>query len=226
MVDMKQAASNGDVKKRKARLNFKDIEAVRPPLESKSSFHYTKSVCPDWRPGSGANSNGWKSHPRVTFSPYEPGRTPQDNYKLLISGIVPRPIGFISSMSSDGVPNLAPMSYTQMVNHDPPVLVVGISMGRGLEKDTLRNILETGECTVSIVSEWFVEAANYTCIDAPYGVSEWSLSGLTPAPSKVVKPACVAESPFSIECKVLLSHCYLSLLNHLSLHRASTSHHL
>lgn len=61
---------------------------------------------------------------------------------------------------------------------------------------------ETEEATVNIISEWFIEAANFTCVGAPANVSEWSLSGLTKAPSDVVKPSLVAESAFSVECVV------------------------
>lgn len=93
-----------------------------------------------------------------------------------------------------------------MVNHDPPIFCVGFSGGRGQAKDTATNILETGECTLNIISEWFIEAANYTATNAPPDVSEWDLCGLTPAASSVVKPERVAESAFSIECKLVTHH--------------------
>jgi flavin reductase (DIM6/NTAB) family NADH-FMN oxidoreductase RutF len=76
----------------------------------------------------------------------------------MISGIVPRPIGFVSTVSADGKStNLAPFSYTQMVNHDPPVIVIGFSGGSANPKNTLKNILETKECTVNMINEHMVE---------------------------------------------------------------------
>lgn len=92
-----------------------------------------------------------------------------------------------------------------MVNHDPPILTVGFSGATGI-KDTAANILATGECTVNIISEWFIEAANYTSIPTPRHVSEWELSGLTPVDGDVVKAPRVAESAFAIECKLVTSH--------------------
>lgn len=86
-----------------------------------------------------------------------------------------------------------------MVNSNPIIFTVGVSKGLGNTKDTARNLLETGEATISIISEWFIEAANYTCTNAPSDVSEWDLSGLTKAASKKVKPAHVAESAMSFE---------------------------
>lgn len=97
---------------------------------------------------------------------------------------------------------MAPMSYTNIVNHDPPILTVGFSSGTGI-KDSTANLLATKECTINIISEWFVEAANYCAIDAPSNVSEWELSGLTPVESKLVKAPRVAESAFVIEAKLV-----------------------
>ncbi|RVX73204.1 hypothetical protein B0A52_02332 [Exophiala mesophila] len=124
------------------------------------------------------------------------------NYKLLISGIVPRPVGFLSTQSSEGTSkNLAPFSYTQVINHDPPIFVVGFAGSK--DKDTLRNLRDTGECVINVISEDFVDAANATAVDAPYGMSEWQLSGLTPAACTQVQAERVKESLFSIEGKVI-----------------------
>lgn len=125
------------------------------------------------------------------------------DYKLLISGIVPRPIGFISTRSKDGKStNLAPFSYTQMINHDPPLFVVGYAGGFDNAKDSLKNLTETGECVINMISEHFIEAANSTSINAPYGVSEWALSGLTPADCTTVEASRVKEAVFAIEGKL------------------------
>ncbi|KAH0283594.1 hypothetical protein KCU62_g8919, partial [Aureobasidium sp. EXF-3399] len=121
------------------------------------------------------------------------------NYTFLISSIAPRPIGSVSTISSDGKHNLAPFSYFQVVDHDPPVFVIGFSGRAERPKDTLRNLKETGECTFNIVSEDILEAVNVTSVDAPYGVSEWALSGLTKADSTTVKAPRVRESVVSIE---------------------------
>ncbi|RPA94722.1 hypothetical protein L873DRAFT_1792800 [Choiromyces venosus 120613-1] len=217
--------------KRNPHPDFKSVESSRPPFEEGASFTYTKTIKPDWTPGSGANNDDWKKHKTVEIDPYGEGRKPVDNYKLLISGIIPRPvppqivlrkprcqltnesgqIGFVSTISPDGQStNLGPFSYTALVNHDPPIFCIGFSGGVGNPKDTCRNILETKECTINVISEFFQEAANYTSINAPHGVSEWALSGLTPAKSKKVRPDRVAESVFSIEAVYRAHHEWIS----------------
>ena len=99
--------------------------------------------------------------------------------------------------------NLAPFSYTQVINHDPPIFIVGFAGGFDNAKDTLRNLIDTNECVINMVSEHFVEAANATSINAPYGTSEWALTGLHPAPCTTVKASRVKESVFSIEGKLI-----------------------
>jgi flavin reductase (DIM6/NTAB) family NADH-FMN oxidoreductase RutF len=125
------------------------------------------------------------------------------NYSLLVSGIVPRPIGFVSTISKDGKENLAPFSYFQCVDHDPPVFVIGFSGRPDRPKDTLQNLEETGECSINIVSEHMIEAVNATSLDAPRGISEWAISGLHQAPSSIVKPPRVQEAIFSIEGRLI-----------------------
>lgn len=126
------------------------------------------------------------------------------NYKLIISGIVPRPIGFLSTKSADGTSeNLSPFSYFQAVDHDPPIFIVGFSARPGRPKDTYRNLKESGECVINVVSENMMPAVNATSVDAPYGVSEWAVSGLHQAATTTVKPSRVQESVFSIEGKLI-----------------------
>lgn len=125
------------------------------------------------------------------------------NYSLMISGIAPRPIGLTSTVSAERKANLAPFSYFQIVDHDPPVFMLAFSGRSGATKDTLRNLRETGEAVLNTVSEDMIEAVNATSVDAPHGVSEWALSGLTKASSTTVKPARVKEAVFSIETKLL-----------------------
>ncbi|CAK7223382.1 hypothetical protein SCUCBS95973_005159 [Sporothrix curviconia] len=191
--------------KRNPHPDFKVVENSRPDWEDESAWHYTKTRQPGWQWGSGGNDGGAsleKKH--VEIDPHEPGRPPTFNYKLMISAIIPRPIGFLSTMSADGTSsNLAPFSYTNMVNHDPPIFAIGIAGGLAHAKDTLANIASTKECVLNIISEHFVEAANAASVNAPYGTSEWALSGLHKAPSTFVKPARVNEAVFSVECKLM-----------------------
>lgn len=185
--------------------DFKGVEASRPAFDQGTKWHYTQTPSPNWKPGSGANTPSSKHHREI--NPYAPGRPAVHNYKLLISGIVPRPIAFTSTISADGKStNLAPFSYFNMVNHDPPIFVIGFAGGRDVAKDTLANLLATKECVVNIITEEYVEAANFTSINAPEGVSEWAFSGLKPAKSSIVKPDRVKEAVFSIEAKLVSTH--------------------
>ena len=191
--------------KRNPHGDFSKVQASRPAWDSSRHWDYSKTAEPNWKYGSGGNDGDAslkKEH--IDIDPYAEGRAPALNYKLLISGIIPRPIGFLSTRSKDGSStNLSPFSYTQVINHDPPIFTVGFSGGLDNQKDSLRNLTETGECTINIISEHFVEAANACSIDVPYGVSEWALSGLHPAECKDVKCSRVKEAVFSIEGKLM-----------------------
>ncbi|KAI9760475.1 MAG: Guanine nucleotide-binding protein alpha-2 subunit [Chaenotheca gracillima] len=191
--------------KRNPHPDFQAVEDQRPNWRSDTKWNFTKTPDPNWKYGQGGNDGGAslkKKH--VEIDPYEEGRPSTFNYKLLISGIVPRPIGFVSTMSKDGKSsNLAPFSYTQLVNHDPPVFIVGIAANYENQKDTLKNLMESGECVINMISEHFIEAANATSINAPYGTSEWALTGLTPAACTTVKCSRVKESVFAIEGKLM-----------------------
>lgn len=181
--------------------DFKTVESSRQPA-SAPSFTFTQTREPDWTFGSGANTPT-PSSTHVSIDPYAPNRPAALNYKLLISSIVPRPIAFLSTRSSDGKTNLAPFSYFNLVNHDPPLFVVGFSSSVASAKDSLRNLLDTKECVINIISDSFVEAANSTSINAPFGTSEWDVSGLTADYScEVVKCARVKEAVFSVEAKL------------------------
>lgn len=190
--------------KRNPHPDFASVQASRPDSHSTQTFHFTKSPHPTWTYGSGSNDPTATQKQHISIDPYASNRLPAQNYKLLISGIIPRPIGFLSTVSADNTStNLAPFSYTQVFNHDPPIFIVGFSGGLDNAKDTLRNLLDTKECVINIVSEDFIEAANATAIDLPYGLSEWGVSGLTPADTDVVTPKRVKESVFSVEGKLL-----------------------
>jgi len=190
--------------KRNPHGDFGKVQASRPDWDSSGAFHFTKTANPSWTYRSGASDKSHSSKEHISIDPNAEGRAPVLNYKLLISGIIPRPIGFLSTRSKDGTStNLSPFSYTQIFNHDPPIFCVGFSGGFDNAKDSLINLTETGECTINIISEHFVEAANACAIDTPYGTSEWAVSGLTPADCKNVQCSRVKESVFSIEGKLL-----------------------
>jgi flavin reductase (DIM6/NTAB) family NADH-FMN oxidoreductase RutF len=126
-------------------------------------------------------------------------------YKLMIGAIVPRPIAFVSSLSADGIRNLAPFSFFTAISANPPVVCfcpMVRSSDRG-QKDTLKNIQATQEFVVNIVSEEFAEKMNICSGEYPPEVDEFQVSGLTPVPSDLVKPARVAESHIHMECRLL-----------------------
>jgi len=127
-----------------------------------------------------------------------------DIYKLMIGSIVPRPIALVSSVDGQGVRNLAPFSYFTACSSNPPVVVFCpiFRPTPPMAKDTLRNILETREFVVNIVSEEFADRMNATSATVPPEVDEFALSGLTPIPSDLIKPARVAESHVHMECRL------------------------
>ena len=132
-------------------------------------------------------------------------QTFKENYKLMTGSILPRPIAFVSTISLDGIYNLAPFSFFTGITSDPPT--VCFSPARrgtdGDEKDTLKNIKATGEFVINIVNENIVEQMNETATEFPPEVDEFEASGLTAVPAKIVKPPLVKESPISFECKKL-----------------------
>jgi flavin reductase (DIM6/NTAB) family NADH-FMN oxidoreductase RutF len=128
-----------------------------------------------------------------------------DVYRLLVGSIVPRPIAFVSTISPEGVLNLAPFSFFTAASANPPI-VCFCPMIRGGErpkKDTLMNIEASKEFVVNIVSEDFAEKMNLCAGEYPPDVDEFKLSGLTPVPSELVKPPRVMESRVNMECKVV-----------------------
>jgi flavin reductase (DIM6/NTAB) family NADH-FMN oxidoreductase RutF len=124
-----------------------------------------------------------------------------DVYKLLVGSVVPRPIAFVSTLSADGVPNLAPFSFFNVLAPDPPI--VHVSVGRradGSHKDTAANATQTGELVINVVNEDLAERMNLASGEWPPEVNEFGVAGLTPLPSRRVRPARVAESPIQMEC--------------------------
>jgi flavin reductase (DIM6/NTAB) family NADH-FMN oxidoreductase RutF len=130
---------------------------------------------------------------------------PREVYKLLVGAIVPRPIAFVSTLSADGVLNLAPFSFFTAISANPPVICFSpmIRSSDGQKKDTLRNIEATGEFVVNVVSEEFAAQMNLCSQEFPPEVDEFAASGLTPLASHAVKPPRVAESHIHMECRLV-----------------------
>jgi flavin reductase (DIM6/NTAB) family NADH-FMN oxidoreductase RutF len=129
---------------------------------------------------------------------YEPRQghgLPHDPFNAIVG---PRPIGWISSLSQSGVLNLAPYSFFNAFNYIPPIVGFA-SIG---EKDTLRNVRETGQFVWNLATRPLAEAMNASCAAVAPEVDEFALAGLTPTPSRLVKPPRVEESPVSFECQV------------------------
>ncbi|MFN8273552.1 MAG: flavin reductase family protein [Flavobacteriaceae bacterium] len=124
-------------------------------------------------------------------------------YKLLTGLIIPRPIGWISSVDADGVVNLAPFSYFNAVGDDPPHVMFSTSRSNHVVKDTLRNVLETKQFVVNMVTEELAEAMNLTAHPIPSDESEFDYAHLTSAASVKVMPPRVLESPVAMECELV-----------------------
>ncbi len=119
-------------------------------------------------------------------------------YPLLNSIVVPRPIAWVSTLSADGVGNLAPHSFYTVACADPGV-VQFTSIGA---KDTLRNVQETGEFVVNVASRWLLEQVNNSSARFGAGTSEAEALEIAMEPSDLVAPARVADSPASLECRL------------------------
>jgi flavin reductase (DIM6/NTAB) family NADH-FMN oxidoreductase RutF len=128
----------------------------------------------------------------------------QDQYKLLVSTVVPRPIAWVVTLDLEGRLNAAPYSFFNALSSNPPVICIGIG-GRkpGDIKDTGNNIRATGQFVVNLVSAATAEQMNITAIDFGPEVNEIAEAGLTTLPSHHVKPPRIAESPVALECERL-----------------------
>ena len=126
-------------------------------------------------------------------------------YKLLTGLVVPRPIAWVSTINAEGIPNLAPFSYFNAVGDDPPHVMISISRGGNLNKDTLNNILSNREFVVNMVTEDLAEKMNSTAHPLQPHESEFEFANVESAVSAKVKPPLVAQSPVSMEC-VMVHH--------------------
>jgi flavin reductase (DIM6/NTAB) family NADH-FMN oxidoreductase RutF len=134
---------------------------------------------------------------------YEPLKTPHglahDPFK---SCVVPRPIGWISTIGTNGIHNLAPYSQFQNITFDPPYVMFSANQNTlGKRKDTVVNIEATGEFVHNMATYELREAVNKSAQEVPPDVDEFEIAGMTKVHSKLVKPARVAESPVHFECK-------------------------
>ena len=136
---------------------------------------------------------------------YEPGIThhglPFDPFK---SCVVPRPIGWISTVDGQGRHNLAPYSQFQNISFDPPIVMFSANQDTtGNRKDSVRNAEQTGEFVWNMATYELRDAVNISAEELPHGVDEFERAGLQKLPSKLVKPMRVARSPIQFECVYL-----------------------
>lgn len=118
-----------------------------------------------------------------------------DPFKAIVT---PRPVGWVSTVSKSGSCNLAPYSFFNAVSERPHYVM----FSSGGIKDSLRNILETGEFVCSLATWDLRHAVNISSATVAYGVDEFPIAGLTTAPSKFVRPPRVKESPAALECRL------------------------
>ncbi|QIB32409.1 flavin reductase family protein [Ancylobacter pratisalsi] len=130
---------------------------------------------------------------------YEPARRnhglPHDPLKAIVT---PRPIGWISTLSEDGVANLAPYSFFNMVSEQPSIVMFSSA---GMKHSAL-NALATGEFVCNLATLELIEQVNLSSKPIAADESEFDLTGLAPAPSRMVKPPRVALAPCALECVV------------------------
>jgi flavin reductase (DIM6/NTAB) family NADH-FMN oxidoreductase RutF len=130
---------------------------------------------------------------------YEPAAghgLPHDPFKAIVA---PRPIGWVSTLSAAGVPNLAPYSFFNAIGEQPPMIAFSSSG----PKDSLVNVEATGEFVWNMATRALAEQMNATSASAAPDVDEFALAGLEAAPSRIVAPPRVAASPAALECRLL-----------------------
>jgi flavin reductase (DIM6/NTAB) family NADH-FMN oxidoreductase RutF len=135
----------------------------------------------------------------------EPNSIPtKDLHQYILGAVAPRPIAFASTISLDGVANLAPYSFFNAFSSNPPILIFSSNrrVANNTTKDTLKNVEDTGEVVINVVPHSLVRQMTLASIEYPSHISEFDKAGLTPLASEKVKPFRVAESPIQMECKV------------------------
>ncbi len=125
----------------------------------------------------------------------------QEKYRLLTGGITPRPIAWISTRSIKGVDNLAPYSFFTVASCNPPVLLyTQVTQRNGIDKDTLANLAQTGECVVNIVDSTLLAKMNQTSVSIESEQSEFDFAQIESCASHKVTPLSVAQSKIRYEC--------------------------
>lgn len=134
----------------------------------------------------------------------------RERHQLLLSGVAPRPIALVTTQSKNGTVNVSPFSFFNAYSSRPPIVAIGpaISSISGKAKDTLTNILETGECTISTVTYAMTEQISLASCEYDADTSEFEKAGLHKRASSLVQPPFVAESPYAMECTL---HKYIPL---------------
>lgn len=125
--------------------------------------------------------------------------TERDNYKFLIGSVIPRPIAVVTSLSDEGVLNIAPFSYFNIVTSNPPILSVSIQRKSGMMKDTTRNILALQEAVIHIADEENIVDINQTAANLEASESELELTRFTTSPSKQVQVPQINEMKIKME---------------------------
>ena len=127
----------------------------------------------------------------------------QQKYRLLSGGVTPRPIAWISTRSVAGIDNLAPYSFFTVASCNPPVLLyTQVTPRSGIDKDTLTNLRETGECVVNIVNSHLLDKMNVTAVSVANDENEFALADVEQIASANVSPCSVLESPIRYECRL------------------------
>ena len=124
-------------------------------------------------------------------------------YKLLTGTVIPRPIGWISTIDSNGINNLAPFSFFNVVSEDPPHIMFSTVRTGNKNKDTLNNILANQQFVVNLVTEEVVAQMNTTAQSVAADVNEFELANVTPIESIYIKPKRVKESVVQFECEMV-----------------------
>jgi len=122
-------------------------------------------------------------------------------YRLLVGGITPRPIAWISTLSADGVANIAPYSFFNVASCNPPILWYSqVNPRNGQDKDTIRNLIATKECVVHIANTALLEKMNLSCALLPPEQSEFEFAEIESEPSHAVAALAVKHAPVRYEC--------------------------
>lgn len=128
----------------------------------------------------------------------------KDLHQFILGAVAPRPIAFASTVSVDGIPNLAPYSFFNAFSSNPPILIFSSNrrVSNNTTKDTLKNAEDTGEVVINVVPHRIVRQMALCSVEYGAEVNEFEKAGFTPLASEKVRPFRVAESPVHMECKV------------------------